>query len=559
MRWIVLVLALLLAGCTQIPSTGPVQEVQIPADAPGIEIAPQPPQDAAEPNRILEGFLLAMADPESDYAVAREYLTYEAAKDWVPQIGTVVYSGSIVENAGSYSVQGEQIGSLDDRGRFTAGGGTLEHDFGLVEVDGQWRIGNPPEGIIVNRYLFERFYSPLTIYFMGRSGAHVVPDLITMPESMVTPAAIVQAQLEGPSRELIGAVTNAMPAGAQLGPGGATIDAEGVVTVDFTGISPSLGEEGRRRLGVQLLWSMTAIPRASGLRITLGGQPLALPGEGVDGVLELTSQQGYQVLARPASQDLFAVRDQVAGRIVAMRGFEPFPQELPPVAEMAVSLDGRSVAAVSAERNLLYIGPREGELRPVEGFTGIRDAQFVLDSLFAVVDDAEGKPQVISVEPDGTVQTTAIELPEGMSLRSLAISQYGVSAAVLTESAEGTKLGRMTLFQGDRLDGWQEVPIMTQGGARLARIADVRWNSESTLIVAGEAAGEPDTFIVRADGSQVEELGSVVAEVAEVAVLPRPGGGLLALRTSDGRVWRYSSPTRWTELDFTADSITYAG
>ncbi|NLE98649.1 MAG: hypothetical protein GX596_11785 [Propionibacterium sp.] len=558
MRLLAVVLALLLAGCAQIPSAGPVEEVPVTAEPPGIDIAPQPPQGGATPNRILEGFLLAMADPESDYEVAREYLTAGASAGWRPSEGTVIYSGAVVESEEHFSVEGKLVGSLDEDGRFTAGGGSLSHDFGLVSVEGQWRIGNPPDGVLINRYLFERFYSPLTMFFMAHNGTHIIPDLLSWPESMVTPSRIVQAQLDGPGRSLIGVVTNAIPMTASLGPDGATIDGDGVVTVDFTGISNALGEEGRRRMGAQLLWSLTSVPRVSGLRVTNEGSAFPLPGESADGVLELATQQSYQVLARPASQDLFGVSSQVPGRFVGRQRFEPLRTDLPRAIEVALSLDGSQLAVVAEDRQSLLVGPREGELLGIDELSGIRDTQFVLGAFFALVNGEEGT-ELVSVAADGQVEAMTVEMPEGMELVGVSLSQSGATAAVLAQRGDTVVLGRMTLYQGERLDGWQEMPLLDANGNAITDVVDVQWNSESTWVLAGVAGGEQSVFVVRSDGSHVESLGGIDTQIAQVAALPRPGGGLIALRAGSGEVWRYSSPDGWSAQETTVGSITFAG
>lgn len=558
MRWLAAMLVLLLTACAQIPSTGPVEEVPVTAEPPGIEIAPQPPQGGASPNRILEGFLLAMADPDSDYEVAREYLTAEASAEWMPGESTMVYSGTVMETEDSHVVTGRLVGSLDDAGRFTAGGGALEHDFGLVEVEGQWRIGNPPDGVLINRYLFERFYSPLTLYFMAHTGTHVIPDLMSWPESLVTPGRIVEALLDGPDRSLVGVVSNAIPKTAALGPDGATIDSDGVVTVDFTGISTALGEEGRRRLGAQLLWSLNSIPRVTGLRITNDGVAFPLPGESADGVLELATQQSYQVLARPATQDLYGVSTQVPGRFVGTGRFDPLRADLPRAIEVALSLDGSMLAVVTEDRTGLLVGPRDGELRTVEGLSGTRHPQFVLGQLFVLV-AGEAGPELLSVDAEGVVETTTVELPEGMRLVSATISQTGGTAAVLAERDGNVVLGHMTLFRGQRLESWQELPLLDPAGLPVTDIVDVQWTSDTTWVIVGSAGGEQAVYVVRADGSHVEDLGGIDAHIAEVAALPRPGGGLIALRAGNGDVWRYSSPSGWTPLEITVGSITFAG
>ena len=84
-------------------------------------------------------------------------------------------------------------------------------------------------------------------------------------------------------------------------PQGATIDQSGVVTVNLEGLFDRLGDDARRRLGAQLLWSLTAIPRVTGLVVTSDGVPFTLPGARADGALELASQQGYQILSRAAT------------------------------------------------------------------------------------------------------------------------------------------------------------------------------------------------------------------------------------------------------------------
>lgn len=559
MRLVALLLALLLTGCAQIPTSGPVEEVPIPAEPPGIDIAPQPPQEGADGNRILEGFLLAMADPESDYSVARQYLTAEAARSWRPEESTVVYHGTVVETLTGFGVYGERVGELDQRGHFLAGGGPVQHDFGLVEVGGEWRVGNPPAGVLVNRYLFERFYSQLTIYFLDRTGSHVVPDLVSVPESLVSPARIVEAVLRGPSQPLAGAVVNAIPVGVRLGLEGATIDDEGVVTVDLRGLNPSMGDEGRRRMGAQLLWSLTSIPRVTGLRITQDGNAFALPGQSADGVLELATQQGYQMLTRAAVQDLFGVSAEVPGRFTDSQGFAPLRPDLPRAAEVSVPLDGSQLAIVAADRRSILIGPRDGTMVQVVGYQRIRETQFVLGRLYALADDEQGTTRVISVGGTGDVAEVTAELPEGLRFHGLSIDQTGVSAAVLVEVGEETRLGRMTLFQGVRLDKWRELPVLSPEGAPVTDITDVQWNSESTLVLAGSADGQQNVFVVRADGSEIEELGGVGANITQVAALPRPGGGLIALRSGSGEVWRYSSPNRWSKAEVTVASISYAG
>ena len=96
-RVLLLMLVLVCTGCASIPTEGPIEEVPIPEDSAGIEIAPQPPRGDDEPAQIVEGFLLAMSEGDATYRTARAYLTADAATRWAPEHSTQVFQGSVVE------------------------------------------------------------------------------------------------------------------------------------------------------------------------------------------------------------------------------------------------------------------------------------------------------------------------------------------------------------------------------------------------------------------------------------------------------------------------------
>lgn len=86
-RYLTMALALLLAalvGCADLPTSGPVEQVDVVLEQPSVDIAPEPPVEGMTPEQLVDGFLLAMADSEADYAVARQYLTPEADDAWRP-------------------------------------------------------------------------------------------------------------------------------------------------------------------------------------------------------------------------------------------------------------------------------------------------------------------------------------------------------------------------------------------------------------------------------------------------------------------------------------------
>lgn len=562
MKFHALLLALLLVctGCASIPTEGPIDEVPVPEDSAGIEIAPQPPQGDDEPAQIVEGFLLAMSEAKSTYRTARAYLTAEAAEHWSPERPTQVFQGTVVEADGHYLLQGTLLGEIDDADRFQPRGEPLRHDFGLVEEDGQWRISNPPDGVLLSRYLFARNYQQVTVYFSALHDEVGVPELVTLPEAEVAPSRIVEAVLRGPSERMAGVVRNAIPSRVELGEGGASVDDDGVVTVDLTGVSPSMPAEQRRRLGAQLLWSLTSLPRVTALKVTVDGAQFTLPGQSADGVLELATQQGYSVLSRALTQDLFAVQHRKPGTLSDHGRFLPFDGELPPSAEVAISIDGTQMALIGADRHTVSLGTREGSLTPVKpGFTNIRDGQWAMSYFYALGDDAQGMTRLFRISAKQEIEVMDVRLPASMALRGFSVHQTGAVAAVLGERDGSMHLGQMVASKPGVLDRWQELPPIGPSGQSITRIDDVQWNSESTLVLAGDLDERRGVVVMSSDGAMVEEIGSFREPIESVTALPRQGGGLLALRGSDGVVWRYTAPNRWTQVDVRVADLAFAG
>ncbi|HMR49761.1 MAG TPA: LpqB family beta-propeller domain-containing protein [Arachnia sp.] len=553
-------LSVLLTGCAELPSSGPVEQVKMVLEQPGVEIAPEPPAVDMSPEQLIDGFLLAMADPDADYAIAREYLTGQAEKDWQPSSGATIYDGGLV--GVPPTLDGRQVGTLDRQGRYAPEAGTMHHDFGLIQVDGQWRIDAPPEGLLLSRFLFERYYSRVTTYFMSRQGTHVVPDVFYLPESLVTPQRVVETQLAGPSPELAPAVTNALGPGVRMGPEGATINAEGVVMVDLAGLPAGMPEEALRRLGAQLLWSLTAVPRTTGLRLTVDGVPFDLPGQRSDGVLELSSQQGYQVLNRATTPDLYAIIQGVLGVVTSTRELAPLSEGLPDAAELAISIDATLAAIVNDDGRTLLLGTPKGRFTPVEhDYQNLRCPQFVLGELWVLADDPSGAPVVLVVSAQGDVSAMAVDLPSGHRLRSMTVSQTGATAATITVKDGTPQLGMMTIAGGDvRLaTHWRQVRPVSPTGQPLTGIEAADWQGETSLAVLAAAGGAQSIFLVQADGSGVEDLSPPVVEVDRLTALIRRGGGGIAIRTVDGMVWRYESITRWSRAIEEAEVIAYAG
>ncbi|GAA4905684.1 LpqB family beta-propeller domain-containing protein [Tessaracoccus lubricantis] len=554
-------LVLALTGCTAIATTGPVEEVPLAAQPRGIEIAPEPPSADMTPVRLVEGFLQAMADPEGDYAIARQYLTSEAAARWAPR-EALVFDGGVTGGAQSAGAVGLAIGSLDEHRRYTANRQPFEHDFGLVQEQGQWRISVPTEGLLLTRYNFERYYSRVTLYFMSRVGAHVVPDPIHMPESLVTPNNVMQALFEGPDEDLGRSVIDALPKGTRLGAGGATIDQGGVVTVDLAGLPVVMGDDDLRGLGAQLLWTLTSVARFTGLVVTReGGRTLPIPGASANGVLELATQQGYQVLSRAAATDLFGVRRGRAGRITGQDEFEVLTGISFRVSDIAVSVDGASMAVINEQRTEVSIGSLGGPVNAVElPLSNLRSPQFVLGTLWVLGDDWTGTPRIATVDRGGQVQMVTTEMTVGR-VQDFSVSPSRARILIIADVRGVPTLGIASLLGSNPVTatGWEPLEIVAQSGELLTDPVSPTWQAETSLAVAATSGGVRSVFTSLLDGSVVQDLGAVTGEIVDVTSNVRLGGGPVAVSTGQEVTWRYEARTRWTRLADDVSAVAYPG
>ncbi len=560
-RFVICFLAMvLLAGCTDIQTSGPVTEVPLGSEPRGVQIIAEPPQPGVTAVRLVENFVQAMADPGVDYAVARQYLTEESAAEWNPRAGGSVYRGVVADSDGAVQVRGIQTGVLDAGGRFTATGDEMSHDFGVVQANGEWRIGNPPAGVLVSDYIFERYWSHVTVYFGSVVGNHVVPDLIHVPDALLTPGRIVEALVAGPSPAIESSVVNALGPSVGLAAKSASVDSEGTVLVALTGLDTAMPEDRRRLLGAQLLWSLTAIPRVTGLQILNDGRTYPLPDENVATVLELSSQQRFQLLSRMASPDIFGVREGVGVRIDRDGKVLPMRSEDAKVSEVAVSIDQTLVGFVNETRTAVFVGPLGGALGEVSpGRDNLRSAQFALGNLWFLGDDAAGITHLMRINGQGKVVEVDVTELDG-ALIDFSVTQAGVRVAAVVEKA-GTRRLMMSSIQESsrpRLVAGADLSLLI-GRTPLSNFRSLDWSGETEFVVAADSSTQDSIHRARMDGSFVEDLGPLSEQPVQVSALPASGGNAVVMRSRDNAVLLHDANKRWTRLSGVLQDVTYPG
>lgn len=280
-----LALALLvLPGCAEIPGSGRVTKVD---DDSGLgestaRYTPAGPVDGSSPQDIVRDFLDAMLAYPVSFKTATSFLTPEAAKIWRPSSRTTVYEQPQVASTSADTVRlGLQVtAELDARGRIEPVDERRKFSWRLEQVDGQWRIADPPEGALITREFFEDYLRPFDLYFLDSTGTRVVPEPVYEVVGDQLPTALATSLALGPANDESDDLRTAVPPLDRLR-ASVPVD-DGVADVEFSVSVPSTKQQ--EQMSAQIAWTLGQIPGVSAVRIRGDNGLIAPRGEPVQSV-----------------------------------------------------------------------------------------------------------------------------------------------------------------------------------------------------------------------------------------------------------------------------------
>lgn len=524
-----LVIACTAVGCVRIPDSGPVTAAD-PAevtDTSGVEFIAEPPSDGASPEAIILGFLFAGVSPEDDYEVARQYLTDSAAESWNPDAQVLVRSGQ-PQVAMTSDSTGEVAVTLQNR--VTERG--LMNDsveqtsilsFELEQVEGQWRLSDVPNGVLLSSFHFERLYRAQAVQWFTPDGEYLVPDnrWFRTSGASVRDQAIA-ALLAGPATWLESSVVSAAAPGATLHgpisdrPGGGIL-----LTLDVTSPQSATWQElSRFALQVQMSLQGTGV---GGVEVRVaGGSAVGTSGDSVrpnegdlwsdplmldDGELRIASTNGEVVPGMGATlQELDAT------------GFTTVPGS-----------DSSTTGAVQSGGTISWL--EDGVVTEIT-----KNAATVpsVDRHGVVWWMDDGANPGIHTWLNGEKNTFSIEL-DGQRASAMQISPDGTRIAVATRTELSTTVH---LFSVVRAAG---EPASVLLGPKVTPTAgttlDLEWTSSSSFALLTVESSVTQVSILGLDGS-VTRLVSPADPIADIA----PNGttnGITAL-TEAGTIYSMS-------------------
>ena len=173
--------AVTVPACSGVPGSSAAFDVTQIADqvAP---VAPDAPTPGQQPDQIVRGFIAASARPDLDaasgssFAAARQYLTPEAQANGCP--APCRWWCWVTDTARASTVQHREPsrsadfrpGQLDTERSFHTEAPRPTQEMHLVQVDGEWRISDPPPELLLTSSEFSTAFRQRVLYFLDPIG-----------------------------------------------------------------------------------------------------------------------------------------------------------------------------------------------------------------------------------------------------------------------------------------------------------------------------------------------------------------------------------------------------
>ena len=471
---------LALAGCTSLPTSSAPAPFDVSAkDGSGIQFSAEGPSSDADAATLVNDFLLACAaGPQDDYATARLFLSAASARSWQPETEILVYDTDTAPSVTAGSETATQVdvtvavlgvASVDAFGVLTrVAASTVSRTFTLVREEGQWRINNPENMVLMSRASFTASFSLANLYFPTAEGGDLVADPRWYPSRRLA-SPLLAGLVEGPRQSLAPVTANAIPAGTTVPSQGLDV-ADGVARVELNAVMPS-SESARTALAWELVRTLTQVADVSRVNASLSGDVLDMQAIPVPPTYSLDTlvgagPGGVGLVSSSSVTELAAVTDAsnptvspVDSSLVAWSGTDG----------VYAQRGGTTVAFLPGQAPL---GPSVDRFGWVWGPAAVSSVSVGggVDGAFSVSVESESAGQIraVRISPDGT--------------RALVLRGSDATAwvGVVERGASGRPLAIRSL---------EEIPL--EHGS----VVDASWTTPTGLALVVRATGEDDQLV----------------------------------------------------------------
>lgn len=571
--WAALAAVALLAGCASIPTSGPVRPgITTDPEQQSFEFLAEGPSVGDTPQQIITGFISALPQGfDTDFQIAREYLTPGASRDWDPLESLVVFgSGDFV---GAWDEDGTAVvysvplaATLDAHGRLVeaAVGEETTLDFSVVQdASGEWRIASLADGALIAESTFENLFREVNLVFASQDASSEVVETRWVADAFA-PTRAASELVMGPSPWLSDAVLSGFSSAAALEVGTVVVtDGEALVPL----VSEAAEETAGAGLGLaQMERTLTALPTVTDVQMTLGGVPVE---SAADVTLEPPDVPSEEAAAIVGSRlglwngSELRVTPDSAGAIPSRAN------------GLAQSYSGRQTAFLVGGSRLVVTDALSGRLSSLVPSAGVGDAPdepMPLDTLLTGSDlvspsyDGHGWLWTAESEGGGVIALDAesgggeradlsAEWLTARVIEALAVSRDG-ARLVISSTVAGQPVLEVTGIV--RNDAGVPVSLTTplQVGVSSGVAVDLAWVDSTTVAALGVSVDEGITpvWIVGVGGFTE----AVSAATDTVAMTARSGLTSLTVVTGEAEALARSG-TGWTPVVDGVVELAYAG
>ncbi len=569
---VVLAAVLLANGCgLHTPSGVRIDRrtVDTSVDAPDIRKLPPGPVQDASPTRIVQGFLEASAaDPAHGFT--DPFLAPDAA--WPARDAATIYDPDTMaalravtgKDRATVTMSARTIGDITSAGAYTPSQRSLTVRFVLRKVDGQWRLGSVPAGLLLTPRDVDRSYRPVRVYGFDADRSLLVaePGYIAQARAGLAGAALHALLTGWGDPDLVARATRGLPAG--LTALGSVVVNDGEATVDLGREAFSVPASRRGLLVSQIAASLASVPGVFTVRVLVEERPYAggavsatLPSSlapasrgpalAIDGAGKLVTLQGTS--AQPVTWRIGDRSSTAAGTVGT--GTLSAPVAAPGGSQLAaIRLTAQGPRLVVAD--LRGPAPYTATERLTRALPLPTGAQYLapqwLDENTLLVSSAGSglRMQLFDATSGASRPLSAPDLHAFGSITRLAVSRDG-SRLVAVAGPAGERqvyLARIDRAPGAKAPDSPEpkgatVSKWTQVATGMSDVSAVSWSGDLSLTVLGSPAAQNHVGASSQLAVGVVALDSVdppsLLPLPPAAVASSGAGQLLQLATAPGR------------------------
>ncbi len=525
---LVVIAALVLAACAGLPLSGPVNPglaAGEDAGSPEFIFRPDEPQPGATPEQIVDGFIRAGSGPgpAANWEVARMFLAPSIRETWKPEASVTIDvpddRESVSPSEGAVELSLVAVATVDSSGAYQPDAGLTQLSFRLAQQDdGQWRITEAPDGVVIDRDVFVNVFHRYSLMYFDPTWQFLVPDVRWFPTTNAA-TRIASALVNGsPSGWLGGSVVNSFPESVSLARPSVPLES-GVAQVTLSAEALQLESTTLDRMQTQLTASL-ATASVSGAQMLVASTPLTA---------EPVSTRSTRVTGPPLVQTEagfgFLSGDEltpVAGLSDAMELIAPAAIQVSPDRDFAaVRLVGGGVARVPADSPVAVVDTRSSLIDPSADPFGY---------IWSVPRDEPAAVTAFSTA--GQQSAVADAWPGASEIVAMGVSRDGTRLAALLVTG-----GRSEVWIAGIVRGAEAVPVRLGEAVPLGPLAGpgsgLAWLDDTTVgVLSTEAEGPQFTEQLVGGPATATDAPQGAASVAGATSISS-----VRLRTDDGSLF----------------------